>query len=107
MTVYVTATLILRNGLFPAAGIGVTVCNVCWGSAAREKPDVDVRACPFGYDDATSDVVEVCAVRLRVLILDATSGIGALTGRIDVAIGITERTCEATVVGDGTIIGSV
>lgn len=82
----------------PARRVRVTAGDVRRDRAAREEPDADGRAGPFGRVHATTVIVESSAVRRGGARLNAAACVGALTGRVDVAVGRRQAARKAGVV---------
>jgi len=107
MAVDITAALILCDWRLPAGWIWATVRDVGRRCPSREEPDIDIRARPLRRNDAAANVVEIGAVRLGILVLDAASSICTLAWRINVTISIAQGTGEAAVIGDSAAITCV
>ena len=107
MTVDVAITLELCHWFSPSCRIWVTGCDVPGSRPSWEEPDIDVRTGPFCSDDSTTNVIEVVAVGLRVLVLDVAAGVRTLAWSVNVAVGGAKSAGEAAVVIDRTPIGSV
>lgn len=103
----ITTALKLRNRFFPATRIWSSIRDISGRRTAWKKPDIDICARPFGRDDTASDAVEVCAVGLRILVLDTAARVRALVGCVNVAVCVAERAGEVVVVGDGAAGGGV
>lgn len=93
----------LGGRLAPGAGVGVVAGDTVGDGAAREEPDADGIAGPFGGVDAAAVVVQACTVGLVVLGSDAATGVIGLALGFDVAVCGSDFAGEdAGVLADGT-----
>ena len=107
MAVNIAAALKLGHRLSPGRRVRRSTCNVPRCGATREEPNADVSAGPLRRDNASTDRVKACAIRLSALVLDVTTSIVALPRRADVAIRSPKRTGEGIVICDATAVRCV